>query len=216
MIVWIFFSPGVGGDGFANLLEHSTNAVTIDKNKQWRIHRYVDFKVKFWAPTLQNTNFRLNTIDLLDDYQIAIANSNTEYLIITSHDVELKKTFLQNKIPKKKHINILLTSDNYYNQQLNFYIKNLVEFDQSILNNEPTKSLPALTNMDFIVDIDKIINCWEYTKQLTTQIGLELDQKQFNHYQKIINGEILYNTPGIDYFVSSVDSDGITRYTKTN
>ena len=63
MIVWIFFSPGAGGDGLANLLEQSPSVIALDGIKPWRIHRYVDGKAKFWAPTLQDTSRRTNKVD---------------------------------------------------------------------------------------------------------------------------------------------------------
>ena len=106
MIIWICFQGGTGGDGFANLLEKSSNARTIDEINQWRIHRYVDSKVKFWAPNLQNNADRKNSVNLLNDQQLEIANSNTEYLIITSHDSEFKTILSPNLLPNNKNIKV--------------------------------------------------------------------------------------------------------------
>ena len=32
MQIWIYFEPGAGGDGIANLLEHSNNVSTVVSN----------------------------------------------------------------------------------------------------------------------------------------------------------------------------------------
>ena len=127
MIIWVWFTAGAGGDGVANLLEHASNARTIDGNKHWRVHRYVDNKVKFYAPTLGelSANSRINTIDLLDDRQLEIANSDTEYLIITSH---VNPNLVSNKIDVNKNIKILVTSNN---ARYNALTKNLIEFNIS-------------------------------------------------------------------------------------
>ena len=43
MQVWLFFEPGTGGDGLANLLERSSGSVPIDgETGFWRVHRIVD------------------------------------------------------------------------------------------------------------------------------------------------------------------------------
>jgi hypothetical protein len=53
MQIWIYFDPGSGGDGFANLLERSRTITPFDQNdRPWRIDRFVDNCPKFWAPTV--------------------------------------------------------------------------------------------------------------------------------------------------------------------
>jgi hypothetical protein len=120
MIVWVFFESGTGGDGIANLLEHGSCAESIDGELKWRIHRYVDYSVKFWAPNLPGVADRRNTVDQLTEQHIEIANSNDRYLIITSHDVHLKNVFSNGLVPKEKHIKLLLTYNDFVKQQINF------------------------------------------------------------------------------------------------
>ena len=54
MQYWIFFQAGVGGDGFANLLEHANNVIPVDNKRYWRIQtdNIIDGKryVKFLSP----------------------------------------------------------------------------------------------------------------------------------------------------------------------
>jgi hypothetical protein len=218
MIVWVCFVGGSGGDGFANLLEHASNARTIDGLDQWRIHRYVDNKVKFYAPNLQNSAVRCNTVNLLNDCQLEIANSDTEYLIITTHDTKFKTILSPTLLPDNKNIKILLISKNSDLSKYNFLIKNLKEFDKSdptILKNlykQDTTNLHA----ESVVDIDKVVDSWEYTKQFALSIGLALAQEDFDHYRKIVTGELMYDTPGIEYYKSVVDVDNIVGYSKLN
>lgn len=211
MIVWVFFQPGSGGDGFANLLEQSLNVVPLDGNKQWRIHRYVDSKVKFWAPNLCNGEHRNNTAEQLTNYQLEIANSNDQYLVITSHDVELKKTFQKNILPENKHIKILLTSKNIGDAR----IKNLIEFNQS-LNSQVLEKINNIDPSNFTMQLDAIPNSWEDIKKLVENFGLDLSEEDFIHYKKIVSGEVLYTTPGIEYYKSVIDPDNITKYIKLN
>jgi len=214
MIVWVFFIGGSGGDGLANLLEQSSNAVTIDGEKKWRIHRYVDYKVKFWAPTLQNTPERINRVTQLNKQQLEIANSNNQYLIITSHDYQMKDTFLKNTIDEKKHVKVLLTFD-INETQRNFRLKHLIEFNQSeMLQSSAINKKNFQTEPNFIIDIKEILNSWEYTKQFTETIGLHLEYKDFEYYKKLVLGEIFDRTPGIEYYKSYVDADNKIHYAK--
>lgn len=215
MIVWVFFQGGAGGDGFANLLEHSSNAVTIDGDKKWRIHRYVDSQVKFWAPTLKNTPERINTVNQLSDSQIQIAQSKDRYLIITSHDTSLIKTFDNDIIPFENHIKILLEPTDRYKQLVSFRIKNLIEFNPDHIKST-FKSDSKISNMDYVADLDKILNDWVYTKSFVTNIGLKLSKKAYLEYKNIVLGHTMYNTSGIEYYKSMLNSNNIIVYEKIN
>jgi hypothetical protein len=213
MIIWVFFDAGAGGDGVANLLEHSSNAVSIDGKLTWRIHRYIDNTVKFWAPNLPGLDFRTNTVNHLTEQHVRIANSNDQFLIITSHDLQFANVFLNSSLPENNHIKLLLTSKDFIKQQINFNTKNLVEFNQ--LQLKPYRlSGPKHGPMDFVIDVDRITD-WEYTKEIISKIGLQLGQENFEHYKKIVEGEIMYDTPGIEYYKSFIDN-GITKYLKIN
>jgi len=217
MIVWVFFQSGAGGDGFANLLEQSSNARTIDGIKQWRIHRYVDSRAKFWAPNLQNSAERKNSVNLLNDQQLEIANSDTEYLIVTSHDCEFKNILSSSLIPGNKNLKVLLISKNSKLCTYNYLIKNLKEFDSlqhPIIAKKHNQQISK--DVDFVLDLDKIISSWEYTKQFTLDIKLNLEQESFEHYRKIVTGELMVETPGIEYYKSTIGIDNIVRYSKLN
>jgi hypothetical protein len=116
MQIWIFFHAGSGGDGLANLLEQACNVVSIDGVKNWRIHRIVDGKVKFYAPYPdQRGCFRLKHLERFDHRNNCLvqgyldAVQQKQHCIVTSHDVTLdylhssdcQDIFQQNKKLKK-------------------------------------------------------------------------------------------------------------------
>jgi len=212
MIVWVFFEGGAGGDGVANLLEHASNSISIDSEIKWRIHRYVDNAVKFWAPNLPGLTDRKNTVNQLTAQHIEIANSNDHYLIVTSHDLQFTNVFLNSILPNNKNIKLLLTYNNYIDQQINFLTKNLIEFNRSKLKKYRRSDY---AQMDFILNIDAIHD-WKYLNNIVSKIGLKLDQKDFEDYKKIVLGELIYTTPGIEYYKSYVNEDNITKYQKIN
>ena len=214
MIIWVFFQGGVGGDGIANLLEHASNAVSIDRKVTWRIHRYVDSKVKFWAPNLPGITDRNNTFNQLNTEHLEIAHSDDQYLVVTSHDIRFNNVFQNNNIPEEKNIKLLLTANNFINRQINFNIKNLNEFkhDQLMQDKQVIHGV-----MDFVLNVDTMqLGDWKYTKKIIDQIGLTLDQTDFEHYNKIVSGELAYENLGIEHYKSYISNDGITKYIKIN
>lgn len=222
MILWVFFTGGAGGDGFANLLEQSLNVVPVDGIKTWRIHRYVDNQAKFWAPNLQNTASRINTTDQLTDQQCEIANSNHQYLVITSHDVQLMHTFVNPNIDHDKHIKILLTMTNHFDQLIAVNLKNLIEFDQTLIYdtvnnnaNQPTLDLSGEVCLDqFDYHFCSPLRDWTEIKKLVDDLGLLLTLDDFEHYKKIVTGQLICHTTGIECYESFVDQNNITKYNR--
>jgi hypothetical protein len=212
MIVWIFFHGGSGGDGLANLLEQSTNAVAIDKEKKWRIHQYVDLQVKFWQPNLQNNKQRLNRLSQLNNEQIHIANSDDQYLIITSHDILLNETFDIDTVDPKKHIKILLNPKNRHAMNRLFFIKNLINFDNTQQYGQVDTSVD-LSNFDFV--LESIPSTWTEMTMLINSIGLKLSYLDFCKYLDIASGKEIIQEPHIGYYESYVDNN-IVKYKRVD
>lgn len=219
MIVYIFFQPGDGGDGLANLLEQSNNAVTIDGLKKWRIHRYVDSIPKFWAPNLQNSKDRINTVDMLDEILLEAACSKNHYLIVTSHS----STSVGDHpgIPKDCIVTVGLTCKDPRQTWMNYLHKNLVEYSIPLLVPKLVPkflfdSSTQINNKDFTLDIDQLQASWEYTKNFVQHIGLMLEKTDFDHYINLISGKIQDRAPGIEHYQSWVDPSNIRKYTKVN
>lgn len=223
MIIWVCFLAGAGGDGIANLLEQASNARQLDKNKSWRIHRYVNNQVKFYAPTVpinsDSANSRNNPIEMLDDYQVKIANSDTEYLIITSDNIWYTPDLLYTLVPSNKQIKILVTSKN---SRYNYLTKNLIEFNMLtekipiVVPGGPRDEKAAAGAAAAVIDHDNIVDNWEYIKKFTLDIGLDLTQEDFNNYIKIVTGELIHHQLGIEHYKSITGIDNIVRYSKLN
>lgn len=197
----------------ANLLEQSSNAVALDNNKQWRVHRYVDGQAKFWAPNLKLSNLRENTVDQLNSEQLQIAHSKDQFLVITSHDMFFKKTFVNDPLPDSQHFKILLKSQDSRETQINFYRKNLVEFQEK---NIVAQNINEALMPGYDVVLPSLPREWPDVQHLACRIGLDLQEQDFVHYKKILSGELKYTTPGIEYYESYNDHDGTVKYLKIN
>ena len=120
MQVWIYFQPGVGGDGIANLLEQSQTVVSIDSNPPvWRLHRYVDGELKFWAPTIDQLHcfrrdqpFKVSN-NMLSQRYVELVKSN-QNIVVTSHDIFLKNLRLSDEqhILEFNQVKVLITTQN--------------------------------------------------------------------------------------------------------
>lgn len=216
MQIWIYFDPGCGGDGIANLLEHADNVVPLDGRLMWRIHHYVDGQPKFWAPTVDQQGcfrkkfpFKQDNNQLLPSYLQAIDNART--VICTSHDVSLDQVYQSDCIPIffKNHRRILIRNINPRQAFKINCIKNLKEYI-------PYQPKPSVTMTDdaydFILDEEKFKTDWNYVTNFCQTIGLTLDQKFYHEYQQILNNTVVIDST-IEHYESNINGD-IVSYRK--
>ena len=64
--------------------------------------------------------------------------------------------------------------------------------------------------------MESIPDHWADIKNLADFLGLELTKEHFMHYKKIVTGELMYDTSGIEYYKSFIDVDNVTKYKKIN
>jgi len=223
MQIWIFFDDGAGGDSFANLLESASNVEALDNEKSWRIHRYVDYRPKFWMPCPDQTHcftnlhksareigyaFRAVSNVLSDRYKTLISTNGN--VIVTSRDTELN--FLLSSdcldILTQDQIKILLKRKNQSTILHDATTKNLLE----VKSNINYRYIDVDESMfDLVVYFEDLLD-WEFVKKLSKQLNLDIDNNKFLHWQKIIQQKIFYTTPGIKYYQSYIDHSGIYRY----
>lgn len=228
MQIWIYFDPGTGGDGIANLLEHSTNIITLDhgacvhatpERQYWRVDRFVDNRPKFWAPQFDKLHcFRLNQrftreTNSLSQVYIDLIQSNIN-TIVTSHDCSLKN--LHNSdcydIFTKNQIKILLQSNNRTQTIQNAFEKNLICYNKNSVPEQRT--VPVIdNNFDYVIDADQLMSSWHEIKLLTQSIGLDLHEKFFDEFSSIISGQQsnLYSVTTPRY-KTVVDHNGVVTY----
>lgn len=194
MQVWLFFEPGTGGDGLANLLERSSGSVPIDGETDfWRVHRIVDGEIKFYAPTVDNHGcFRLgqpffSASNRLRKEYISIVNKH-HTCVVTSHDTVLKSLAASDcqDILTKDQIKVLVTTKDHVRARRSATIKNLLPTLTATVVSVPS------TEFDYVIDIDSIQVDWLYCKSVCQDIGLVIDQKDFEQYQDLLAGNLTY------------------------
>lgn len=225
MQVWIYFQPGVGGDGIANLLEKSQTVVSIDSNPPtWRLHRYVDGELKFWAPTIDRLHcFRRNQpFDLsnnaLSQRYVELIKSNQD-IVVTSHDIFLKNL----RQSKEQHIlefnqaKILVTTQNPKQAMLSNLKKTLSWLPQEKLDQACDWYLQQYKKINH-ADFDTVIYFEDIQKNIDTitnlcsRLSWNLDSEYYTNYIDLITGKI--KNLDVDQYVSTVDNDGSVTYSK--
>ena len=218
MQIWLFFQPGVGGDGIANLLERSTNITTIDGiSDHWRIHRIVDNDIKFYAPSLDEIEcFRYkqsfkNTNNKLKKEYVDIINQNSN-CVITSHDttLELLSTSDCLDILLKNQIKVLLTSTR--DPLLNM----IKATTKNLLPTLPPEGVSAPMiypeKFDYVLDVDLFKTNWDYVKHFCKQVNLNLCKNEYLQYCNLLscNKTYLKDQFGIKEWVSTINGTQVT------
>ena len=201
MQIWIYFLPGAGGDGFANLLEQAHNVETLDSDqdpKLWRVHRFVDNQPKFYANPVDNYRcFRNNRSFLLSENQLRpnyvrlVENNITT--VCTSHDVTKKNLHNSDRRDILEHdqISVYLYHDSYRLCVYQASLKNL-EARMPIGYNDhyyPIKQKIDFGQFDFILNIAEIQQDWTVVNKFCNSVGLNLDPERFQEYSKLQTGD---------------------------
>lgn len=222
MQIWIYFIAGAGGDGFANLLEFSTNVENIDSDltfKRWRVQHWVDNSPKFWAPDVDsircfrnNQPFRLNNNFLRRNY-VKMINAGIP-TICTSHDIKFKALEQSDcqDILCRNQIRVLLTHNNYATANKTARIKNLLADTVGI---DPLKEPIDHLQFDYVLNINDIQQDWSVVDKFCKQVGLVLDKKYYDEYRQIQQGAGQLLSYAGKYFPKKFISstvDGFTTY----
>lgn len=201
MQYWVFFHAGVGGDGFANLLEHADNIVPIDNKKLWRKQWTVNGRVKFYGPHWVLGQFkpfrRYNITDYqLNPHYIELVDSN-QHTVVAAHyhywnEIE---RFPDRNIIEKNQIKIHVYSTNYNRILEDFSIKThskIVDKSQWIQTcKSNVESNLKNSNYHIHINIDQAWNDWAYLQTQLDQLDIQLDKIHYNTYLSIINNSEL-------------------------
>jgi hypothetical protein len=201
MQIWIYFVPGAGGDGFANLLEYADNVEIIDSDqdpKQWRVHRFVDDQPKFYANPVDNIRcFRNNQPFLLTENQLrpnyVRLVENGIPTVCTSHDVTKKN--LHNSdcrdILEHNQISVFLYHDSYRNCVYQAALKNLEpKLPPDVGDNYyPMRIKIDYNQFDFVLNIAHLQSDWNVVNKFCNSVGLNLSKQRFDEYSKLQAGD---------------------------
>jgi len=213
MQIWLFFIPGAGGDGVANLLERATNVTPIDGNKQWwRVHRIVNNSTKFYAPTIDHLGcFRHgqkfdSAANQLYDQYVELVNNNIN-TVVTSHDITLTQLQQSQQIDLLTHnqLKVLIHTDDYQSAAINFATKNLMPRWQL------HTPLIDQRQFDFVLDVSQVQRNWNYFCSFCNDIGVSVSHDQYRCYQQIATGNTAYmsNNFGIEQYHANIVDDSI-------
>jgi hypothetical protein len=212
MQIWIYFLPGAGGDGFANLLEHADNVETLDSDqdpKRWRVHRFVDDQPKFYANPVDNLRcFRNNRSFLLSENQLRpnyvrlVENNITT--ICTSHDVTKKYLHGSDSrdILEHNQVSVFLYHDSYRLCVYQAALKNLEpKLPPDVGDNYyPIRQKIDFSQFDFILNIAEIQQNWSAVDKFCNTVGLKLDPERFQEYSKLQAGDDVWYRPRYSNF----------------
>jgi hypothetical protein len=196
MQYWIIFMGGVGGDGFANLLEHANGITPVDHKYRWREHYVTQGKTKFWHAKwcVNNHAFRGHPVtdaELTQEY-IQLVEGNQRTLISAHYDYwDQLPYFAQNFIVTHNQMVIHLYSKNFARVAQDCLIKNNHGLDSVISSQrhaatEITDNLHRLgSRYDLHIDIEQVWQDWNYLDQNLKHIGIDLDRKWYDEYIKL-------------------------------
>lgn len=227
--IWIFFAPGVGGDGFANLLElcDSMHSWQHDlRQPVWRVHRVVDGIVKFWAPSpdrdhcfRRGMRFDQSHNQLKQDYQQAVLDGRN--LVVTSHDIMLYNldTSDSQDIFCRDQIKVLLDTKDYVNANRQCFVKNLMNVDATQIEDSLASERPLYarysqtdrSRFDHVIWAEDI-GTTKGLSQILKRLNLTIDQSIIEQYHALRAGRwqhILPPTPLVTQYKSRVEDGKI-------
>jgi hypothetical protein len=205
MQYWIFFSPGVGGDGFCNLLEHADNVYPADNRYQWRIDPRVklDSTVKFYCPFwFINHRFELgqpfrspetyNKEWTLDPqyrryFDLIQQGLNT---VIPAHPeqyFDLIDKFLYKNIIEQNQHKILLYSLNFDRVLYDAATKNQKAIEAFKWVPESIEHELNSNKYDTYIDIEQVWQNWDYLDNILKFLNINLNKKFYDQYIKLVN-----------------------------
>jgi hypothetical protein len=202
MQIWIYFLPGAGGDGLANLLEHADNVETVDSDinlKHWRVHRFVDDQPKFYANAFDDARcFRNNQPFLSAENQlkpnyVRLVENNIP-TVCTSHDVTKKYLHASDRrdILEHNQISVYLFHPSYRQCSYQAALKNLIpKLPPKMVDNyyQPVRKNINIKQFDFVLNIEQIQADPSALDQFCNTVGLNLNPERFQEYSKLQKGD---------------------------
>jgi hypothetical protein len=226
MQLWVFFEPGVGGDGLCNLLEQSTDCNSLAAIKQWRPHRYVDGDLKFWMPTPDVNHcfrkaapFKQHKNQFHNNY-VNLVNQDQGFVIIPSHGINLRalETSDCQDILTANQKKVLLLSKDRKAAFLRAERCRLLEIRPSALDYLPEyldyqmKQKINIDKFDSVVYIEDLRSNFEIFDNFCNTLGIVADKNHYDTYLQLIQRELFFVSPGITYHSSRIDENGILKY----
>ena len=197
MQFWIFFEAGVGGDGFANLLEHANNVTPADGETSWRIH-HGTAAVKFYGAkwTTDPIPFRNSKVDtsqvIINPEYVRLINQK-QNTVLCAHQGSYRSqidTSQFKELVQKDQVKIHLYSMDTDRIKSDLVAKLPgIEIPDNWQNDMIKKINNELARTDYAlhIDIEQVWQDWDYLNSCLTSIGIDLDKIHYDKYLNIIN-----------------------------
>jgi hypothetical protein len=204
MQYWVIYQGGVGGDGFANLLEHANNMFPADGENTWRIHYYegaygiLQRPVRFYQANWTNDPlpFRskiLPETTILNPVYVDLINQGKNTVVSAHYNYfNLVNKFEHKNIVKQDQVMINLYSNraervyqDHKKKRPDPIIGDLTNFTKSLQRANFTES----NRPDYAIhiDIEQAWRDWSYLNNCLGQLGINLDKKFYDYYLTYID-----------------------------
>lgn len=202
MQYWIFYQPGVGGDGFGCMLEHAINVKPADGNLEWRIHYYdgvygiLQRPIRFYQAQWANDPlpFRYHTLSdkvELNPIYVSLLKQQQNTVITAHHDYfNLIDQFEHQSIVEKDQVKIHLYSDNSERVYKDIRVKRGIDTPLkrfTKFHQHSNKKELARTDYHMHIDIEKAWRDWGYMQSCMNQLGIDLPKSVYDHYLTYID-----------------------------
>jgi hypothetical protein len=203
MIYWIIFDPGVGGDGFSNMLEHATNIEPVDGVSKWRNQETSAGKIRFnypqWINPTQwfrchNSDFNYEIQELTVPFQTLIENNKNVVIPVHKLFFEVASKLKFQNLLQIENIKICLYSTNNnrvfedYVDKQDVISSEQIEGYRKFTSKRNSMFLPysvRSTNQICYIDIDKSWSDWNYLNEILISIGIDLPKEKYEEYLDI-------------------------------
>ena len=194
MQYWIIYQAGVGGDGFANLLEHGSNVLPADGVLEWRVHYRIQEHIKFysckWAqepkpfrqPGVRNSVLNPHYVEYVQSEQNTVIPVHYCYW-----DDYLQ--FEHKQIITSNQCKIHLYSSNPGRAFRDVFVKNRRDAKPEHYQgycNEIKKELKR-SQYQCHIDIEQVWRSWSYLEEKLNEIGIEIKREVYDQYMELIN-----------------------------
>jgi hypothetical protein len=194
MQYWIIYQPGVGGDGFANLIEHASNVCPADGVLEWREHYRVDGRIKFyscaWAqepkpfrrPGICNTVLDSHYIDCVQSQQ------NTVIPVHYFYWNDWQQFEHQQIITKNQYLIHLYSSDPDRAFQ-DAFVKNQLAVNPERYQGYCYNMRKELERPEYQchIDIEQVWHSWSYLEEKLNTAGIKIQRQAYDQYMELIN-----------------------------
>jgi hypothetical protein len=197
MQFWIFFEAGVGGDGFANLIEHANNVTSADEEIGWRIHNEFT-AVKFYGAnwTTDPIPFRNQKVNadqvIINPNYVRLINQK-QNTVLCAHPTPYREqidTSQFKELVQKDQVKIHLYSTNTDRVKSDLIAKLPgIEIPDNWQNNIIKIINKELARTDYAlhIDIERAWTDWKYLSSCLASVGIDLDKVYYDKYLNIIN-----------------------------